>query len=264
MAEISQFLFDNLWSAGVGFIILAMIFSPLEWILPARPGQKFLRPEWFTDLSFFLGQYLLWGGLTVELLGILQSTLGGLLFGAQVAQLPIVLQLVCAVLLGDLCIYWVHRLQHSWDLLWRFHSVHHTAEHLDWLAAHREHPIDGLITQTAINLPALLLGISLNAITWLILFRGLWAIYIHANVRLPIGPLRVLIGSPEIHHWHHARDSTPCNFANLSPLMDVLFGTYVCKDHEPEAYGIQEIHPRSYLGQLFHALTRPSRDFHRG
>ena len=68
----------------------------------------------------------------------------------------------------------------------------------------------------------------------------MWAIYIHSNVRLPIGPLRVLIGAPELHHWHHDRDRDAGNYANISPLMDMLFGTYRCPDHEPEAFGISE------------------------
>ena len=62
----------------------------------------------------------------------------------------------------------------------------------------------------------------------LVAFRGLWAIYIHSNVRLPIGPLRWIIGAPELHHWHHAKERGSCNFANLSPLMDLMFGTYRC------------------------------------
>ena len=53
---------------------------------------------------------------------------------------------------------------------------------------------------------ALLLGVSLSGLAWLIVFRGLWAAFIHSNVRLPIGPLRALIGAPELHHWHHARE----------------------------------------------------------
>src|SRR5213078_4767691 len=78
----------------------------------------------------------------------------------------------------------------------------------------------------------------------------LWAIYIHANVRLPIGPLRMLIGAPELHHWHHDRDRDAGNYANLSPLMDLLFGTYRCPDHEPESFGVKEPTPRTYLGFL--------------
>src|SRR4051812_5922537 len=85
-------------------------------------------------------------------------------------------------------------------------------------------------------------------------FRGLWAIYIHANVRLPTGPLRLLIGAPELHHWHHDRDRDAGNYANLSPLMDLLFGTYRCPDREPAAFGLKHPGPRTYLGLLVRPL----------
>ena len=40
------------------------------------------------------------------------------------------------------------------------------------------------------------------------------------------------------------------NYANISPLMDVLFGTYCCPDGEPESFGVQEAMPRGYVGQI--------------
>jgi hypothetical protein len=63
----------------------------------------------------------------------------------------------------------------------------------------------GSLTQLAMNLPALVLSLELSGLAWLIVFRGVWATFIHSNVRLPICPLRYLIGAPELHHWHHAR-----------------------------------------------------------
>jgi sterol desaturase/sphingolipid hydroxylase (fatty acid hydroxylase superfamily) len=64
--------------------------------------------------------------------------------------------------------------------------------------------------------------------------------------------MRVLLGAPELHHWHHDRDRDrdAGNYANISPLMDLLFGTYRCPDHEPEAFGIAEPSPRTYVGHL--------------
>src|SRR5207248_9621833 len=103
-----------------------------------------------------------------------------------------------------------------------------------------------------ITLPAFILGFPLETLIGFIAFRGIWAIYIHSNVRLPIGPLRVLLGSPELHHWHHDRDRDAGNYANISPLMDVLFGTYRCPDHEPATFGIDEPIARGYLGQMLH------------
>jgi sterol desaturase/sphingolipid hydroxylase (fatty acid hydroxylase superfamily) len=111
-----------------------------------------------------------------------------------------------------------------------------------------------------INLPAFVLGLPLSTLAGFIAFRGLWAIYIHSNVRLPLGPLRALIGAPELHHWHHDRDRDAGNYANMSPLMDLLFGTYRCPDHEPAAFGISEPSPRTYFGHLVRPLlgSRPA------
>lgn len=179
-------------------------------------------------------------------------------FRAAVAGQPWWLQAVEVIILSDLFVYWGHRIQHRVPFLWRFHSIHHSAEHLDWLAAHREHPVDTVYTMGLINLPVFLLGFPVETLAGLVAFRGIWAIYIHSSVRLPIGPLRWFVGAPELHHWHHDKARDAGNYANISPLMDIVFGTYRCPDHEPEAFGINEPIPKSYLGQMLHPF-RPRR-----
>jgi sterol desaturase/sphingolipid hydroxylase (fatty acid hydroxylase superfamily) len=100
----------------------------------------------------------------------------------------------------------------------------------------------------------MILGFPLETIASFLLLRGVWAAYIHSNVRLPIGPLRWFIGAPELHHWHHDRDRDVGNYANLCPLMDILFGTYHCPGHEPERFGIREPTPRTYWGYMIQPL----------
>jgi sterol desaturase/sphingolipid hydroxylase (fatty acid hydroxylase superfamily) len=239
------------------FVLLFVVFRPLEVLFPARVAQPFFRPSWRLDLCFFLGQYLLWNGLVLELMLQGQRWMDAFVpatFRASVAMQPWWQQTLEVILLSDLLIYCGHRLQHRVAFLWRFHKVHHSAEHLDWLAAHREHPLDSIYTVGLINLPAFVLGFPLATLTGFIAFRGIWAIYLHSNVRLPIGPLRVLIGAPELHHWHHDRDRDAGNYANLSPLMDVLFGTYRYPGHEPKAFGLNEPSPRRYTGHLLGPL----------
>jgi sterol desaturase/sphingolipid hydroxylase (fatty acid hydroxylase superfamily) len=177
-------------------------------------------------------------------------------FRETVMSQPWWLQAVEVIVLSDLLVYWGHRLQHRVEFLWRFHSIHHSAEHLDWLAAHREHPLDTVYTMGVINLPAFVMGFPLETLAGLLAFRGIWAIYIHSNVRLPIGALRIFIGAPELHHWHHSRERDAGNYANISPLMDLIFGTYRCPPHEPEMLGVSEPMPRSYLSQLLHPFRR--------
>jgi sterol desaturase/sphingolipid hydroxylase (fatty acid hydroxylase superfamily) len=248
---------DQLWkgllTSGGSLLFLSILFRPLEMAFPAKPKQAFFRPAWFTDLAFFLGQYLVWNSLVVGLLlwareAFQPAWIVGL--RTSVGSQPWWLQFFAIILLSDFFIYWGHRLQHRLPFLWRFHSVHHTAEHLDWLAAHREHPLDTVYTMGLINLPAFLLGFPLQTIAGFIAFRGIWAIYIHSNVRLPIGPLRMLIGAPELHHWHHDKARDAGNYANISPLMDLLFGTYRCPKHEPESFGVSEYAPKGYWAQL--------------
>lgn len=242
-----------LLASMISYGFLMLVFIPMEKVFPAKKGQKVFRPHWLVDTCFFLGQYLFWGSLVIWTLNHFAVYLTSFVpqsFQESIQSQPIFLQAIEVIILSDFLIYWAHRLQHNVDFLWRFHKVHHSAKKLDWLAAHREHPLDSIYTVGIINLPAFILGFPLEAIAGVIAFRGIWAIYIHSNVRLPIGPIRMLIGAPELHHWHHDLDRRAGNYANVSPLMDIIFGTYTCPDAEPEKFGIEEETPNSYIGQL--------------
>jgi sterol desaturase/sphingolipid hydroxylase (fatty acid hydroxylase superfamily) len=246
--------------AAVAFALLAAVFWPLERLFSARAGQPWIRPAWWTDVLFFFGQYLVWSGVALFVLGRVrfatELVMPGVVRAVFAAQ-PMWLQALEVVALGDLAVYGFHRASHAVPGLWRFHAVHHSAEHLDWLAAHREHPVDGILTQLSVNLPAILLGFSLAQVAWLIALRGMWAIFIHSNVRLPLGPLRVLLGAPELHHWHHLATERARNFANLAPWTDLLFGTYhLPTGTEDWPLGLTQPFPRSYLGMLLAPFRR--------
>jgi sterol desaturase/sphingolipid hydroxylase (fatty acid hydroxylase superfamily) len=252
-----------LFAAIASLAVLVVVFIPMERVFPARAGQRVFRPAFAVDLCFFFGQYLLWSAVAVWVLTSVQGllhvhTLVPSGVRGWIAAKPLVLQAIVAVVLGDLLVYWFHRACHAFDWLWRFHAVHHSVEHLDWLAAHREHPLDGIFTQLCANLPAIVLGFPVPMLAGFIMFRGMWAIFIHSNVSLPLGPLRVLFGAPELHHWHHARlDRTAHNFANVAPWLDVLFGTYHCPEGE-ETYelGLTEPWPKGYVAQLLHPFVQ--------
>lgn len=243
----------------VAFVWLALIFGPLERAFPAVARQGVLRPELRLDLLFFAGQQLCFGSAVLAAVVWLHAHGHGLPlaplrsgFGAQ----PPWLQVIEVVMLGDLLVYWGHRLQHAWEPLWRFHAVHHSVESLDWIAAHREHPLDGLYTQTLMNLPMILTGFSLKGAAGVVVFRAVWAVFIHSNVRIPLGPLGWLFGSPELHHWHHERAQDTVNYGNLAPWTDLLFGTHHCPPERPPALGLETPLPASYWRMLVDPLQR--------
>lgn len=245
---------SDLAHAIVQLACLGIVLGSLERCFPNRPAQRRLRPQLATDLAFYFGQHLVW--LAVELAGLLavRAAIAAVMpasvpgaFGDQ----PWALQALELVLAGDLLTYWYHRASHGVPWLWAFHRVHHSTLELDWLAAHREHPIDGFLTQLAMNLPALALGVDLSGLAWLVVFRGVWATFIHSNVRLPLGPLRWLVGAPELHHWHHALvETTEHNFSNLAPWTDIVFGTYHCPSHQRHTLGLPGTPAKTYIGWL--------------
>jgi sterol desaturase/sphingolipid hydroxylase (fatty acid hydroxylase superfamily) len=232
----------------------ALVLGALEWCFPNRPRQRRLRAQWATDLAFYFGQHLIWLGLELTVLLAVRAALAPIMPASiteAFARQPSWLAALELVLVGDLLTYWFHRASHVVPWLWAFHRVHHSTLELDFLAAHREHPVDGMLTQLAMNLPALAMGVGMQGLAWLIVFRGVWATFIHANVRLPLGPLRVLVGAPELHHWHHALvDKTEHNFSNLAPWTDVVFGTYYCPPHQRHVLGMTGQPVKSYLGWL--------------
>ena len=244
---------ETLQHVALSFAILFVVFLPLERVFAARK-QGVMRLGFWADLCYFLGQYLLWNGPVV--LAIVwgfsyleQLPLAGLREGFS--RWPWALQFVTALLISDCAIYWAHRWQHNNAFLWRFHRVHHTAERMDWLAAHREHPLDNLYTRTVETVPLMLLGFEVVQIAGFVTFRGMWAIFIHSNTTLSPGPLRYLLGAPRLHHWHHAIETRgQVNFANLSPLMDLMFGTYYDPRRMPERVGIEEPFPRNYVAAM--------------
>ncbi|MCA9620568.1 MAG: sterol desaturase family protein [Myxococcales bacterium] len=246
----------RLLTAATSLALLAVIFAPLERVFRGR--RRFARrPALGLDLAFFFWQHVLWTGAVATGLAAaaarLEPTLAPL--RAPLSAVPLWGQAVIAWVLGDLLLYGGHRLQHRVDWLWRFHRLHHTAEEVDWLAAFREHPLDGLYTRALVNLPAILMGFSLSTIAGLIAFRGLWAVFIHANVKLPVGPLKYLMGAPSLHRWHHDRErGGRVNFANLMPFWDVVFGTYYEPAEQPEAFGAEGPTPRRYWAALLEPL----------
>jgi len=238
-----------------GLVVLAAVFIPLEKLFPLQP-RPLRRDGWKTDVVHFAVNNLLATiGLLVPvaLVGLaLRAAVPGELRHDIAAQASW-LQFMEALLVAELGGYAGHRAAHRVPLLWRFHKVHHSIREMDWLAAAHLHPIDAAWTRSCVVLPLFALGFSRATFGGYLAFATLWAIFIHANVRFTFGPLRWLVTTPELHHWHHAGDpeAYDTNFAGQFPWIDALFGTlHLPEGRRPTRYGIDEEQPRGYLHQL--------------
>jgi sterol desaturase/sphingolipid hydroxylase (fatty acid hydroxylase superfamily) len=242
-------------------VVVAAIFVPMERIFALR-SQRVFRARWRTDLVHFVVNNLLTTGLLVVVVvtigASLRAAVPGSLRGAVAGQ-SLGLQFAEAFLIAELCGYWAHRATHRVPILWRFHRVHHSIEEMDWLAAGRLHPIDQAFSRSCIVLPLVALGFTKSTFGAFLVFLTFQALFIHANVRFRLGPLRWLITTPEFHHWHHSGDPAAynSNFAGEFPVLDLIFGTlHLPSGNMPDKYGIEESAPNGYLAQLLWPLRR--------
>ena len=122
----------------------------------------------------------------------------------------------------------VYRLFHSVPRLWRFHSVHHGIEEMDWLAAHRVHPLDQKMTAGASLVPCFALGFSHWAIIAYLALYHWHSLMLHANIGINFGPFRSLVALTRIPSLAPQRPSggpRPEFFAGQVPRWDSVFGT---------------------------------------
>ena len=251
----------------VWLLLLLAVFGIAERRWPVRP-HKLLRPGWVTDLCYFG----LSGFLPKLLLAVPLSLLAALLhhtvpstYYAALAELPMAVRLLLALVVSDIGAYWGHRLAHQLPWLWRLHAVHHSAEEMDWLVNTRAHPLDMGFQRLCGLVPTYVLGLSqptAGSVDWapllLVVIGTGWGFFIHANLNWRLGWLENVISSPGFHHWHHTRGGPAeidKNFAAMLPWIDRVFGTFYLPKHRwPAAYGTQTPVSSSLIGQLVDPL----------
>lgn len=257
-------------ASGLWLILCAGVFGALQAIRPIQPHQPLVRKDTLTDIAYWFLGPLIYGPLTLGMLGAglfvihagdmdaawaaLDRPVGVL------AQLPILVQVVLLLLFTDFIQYWLHRAFHG-RALWRFHAVHHSPEEMDFLHAVRFHPVNVILYSVLANCCALWVGFDPLALVILAPFNTIYSSMVHANLDWDFGPFRKVLASPVFHRWHHTHpdEGGSCNFAATFPVWDLMFGTwYMPEDRKPLVTGIIDADmPQGLVGQLLYPFRRP-------
>jgi sterol desaturase/sphingolipid hydroxylase (fatty acid hydroxylase superfamily) len=206
----------------ISLIVLALYACVItwEWLAPARrlPEVKHWKLKGLLAFTtfFYLSSYLplLWDEhlYQYQLFDLTHlGTAGSALIG---------------LLLYELGAYCYHRSMHRYKVLWRgLHQMHHSAERLDSFGAFWFSPLDmtGWTFLSSLCL-VLIVGVTPQAATILLLTTTFLAIFQHANIRTPRW-LGYFIQRPESHAIHHGKGIHHFNYADL-PIYDMIFGTF--------------------------------------
>ncbi len=238
--------------------LMTLIFSPIELLWPAYPKQSIFRPEWITDIGYFLTTHLpiqITSFLVLFPATQLTTYLGVPGIIIAMGHLPWIVQLFLGILVADLTEYFIHRALHTVPFLWRVHSIHHSSKALDWIAGSRAHLVDDIFIRGLILVPMMFL-FPRNIIVAYLLFVTIHATWAHCNFGPTVKWLEPFIIFPRFHHWHHTsqKEGIDKNFAIHFPWIDRIFGThYLPEDRWPETYGLSHQYiPAGIWGQTLY------------
>jgi len=220
------------------FFGCVLVFDLCERLWPARPVDR-LR-DLKLDLLSFAFALLVNRLCNFIFRGLAAQATPDFLAGPlrQLQGLPSVCKILLALFIVDFIIYWIHRGQHNFDLLWRTHAWHHSIEQMYWFAGFRTSFFHSFIY----NIPQVVIPVTLLHLSpaeaglgySLGLLIQFWE---HTNLDVRVGPLKWLIITPAYHRIHHSATlHRGMNLGTTFSLWDRMFGTHVDPDDMPETF----------------------------
>jgi sterol desaturase/sphingolipid hydroxylase (fatty acid hydroxylase superfamily) len=149
------------------------------------------------------------------------------LFHEEAASpLRMLLEGVGILITYDFAYYLVHRyLFHQWGPLKSVHAVHHTVRYPTAYDSLYMHPLENAIGVLLLMLCTFLVGpVSIYSFVGVFVIYSSLNILNHAGLDLPFFPFRTITALAQKHDKHHVSMRSG-NYASITPLFDVLFGT---------------------------------------
>ncbi len=240
------------------FLGVFVLMAVLEALLPAREAVLSRKTRWLGNLSM-----VVMGALVSRIL--LPATLVGVSLWAQqkgIGVFNVLLDAVPAdasssnqllnsgeplsnsstylvhiaivtlsVLLLDMLIYWQHRLFHTVPMLWRFHKMHHADSHVDTTTGLRFHPVEIAMSLGIKAAAVVILGVPAIAIVIFEVALNGFALFNHANIRLPQkwdDRIGLVLITQRLHRIHHsqAKNESNSNYGFSVSWWDRLFHSF--------------------------------------
>ena len=249
-----------------GLVVLSLFALGLEWSVPWRKKQKRWRKDFWLDAFYMFFNFFLFSLLGYHAIAaVVEHIFTDLRQAIGLSGEPLIYlhgwshltQLIIMLVARDFIHYWIHRLLHLVPALWAFHKVHHSVLEMGFAAHLRYHWMETIVYRSLEYIPLGLLGFSVQDFFIVHIFTLAIGHLNHANIRLPLGPLRYVFNSPQMHLWHHARELPRvygANFGLTLSVWDWLFGTvYWPKDSAELPLGFEnvEVFPQDFWGQTW-------------
>lgn len=248
-------------------IAISLAVYSLELLFPWRKDQPRIRRDFWQDIFYMFFNFFLFGLIGYNALSMVVSTwfndtlyhVFGIrnLIAIEIGSWPHWAQLLTLFIARDFIQWNVHRLLHQQPFLWKVHKVHHSVTEMGFAAHLRYHFGETIVYRSIEYIPLAMIGFGINDFILVHLFALTIGHLNHANFYLPLGPLKYIFNSPQMHIWHHAehlpKGSYGVNYGISLSLWDYLFGTVWMPENGrdiPLGFDNVENFPKSFWGQV--------------
>ena len=249
-----------------GLIVISLVVWFLEIIFPWRKNQSRIRKDFWLDgfymfFNFFIFSIFISGdykaiGLFFNEMGITTKSLAVF----NLSNWPAGIQLIVFFIILDFVQWLTHLLLHKYEVLWRFHKVHHSVKEMGFSAHLRYHWMENILYKPLKTLGVMLLGGFEPEQAYIVHFIAITIGHLnHANIRITWGPLKYVLNNSVMHLYHHMKalpedKSMGINFGISLSIWDFLFKTNYLPDDNGEielGFPNEENFPKGFFGQLF-------------
>ncbi len=222
------------WLVGISVLVYV-----LELLFPWRKQQSAIRKDFWLDTFYmffnvFLFHLIVYAAVSDVVVTAFNDFLREVfgirnLVSIQVASFPYWAQLLILFLVRDFIQWNTHRLLHRVPRLWEFHKVHHSVEEMGYAAHLRYHFMETIVYRSIEYLPLAMIGFGISDFMLVYVFTLAIGHLNHANIYLPLGPLRYIFNNPQMHIWHHSKTLPKgrygVNYGITLSLWDYLAGS---------------------------------------
>lgn len=143
----------------------------------------------------------------------------------------------------DFAGYWSHRFNHTVNLFWNRHIIHHSSEEYNLACALRQNVSAILSIYFFLYIPLALIGIPAEIVAFIAPVHFFAQFWYHTRLINKMGVLEHIIVTPSHHRVHHAINDEYLdkNYSEIFIFWDKLFGTFQKElPNKPPVYGVKK------------------------
>ena len=254
-------------------VVLSLFVWGLEIAFPWRKDQPIIRKDFWIDAFYMFFNFYIFKLVIFMAFSNVTEMAFADLFGGDLKKLALIdissypawAQLVIFFIVTDFIQWFTHTLLHRYDILWRFHKVHHSVEQMGFAAHLRYHWMENVFYTPMKYIAVMLIGGFTPDQAFIVFYTAIAIGHLnHANVMFDYGPLKYILNNPKMHIWHHyitmpESHKNGVNFGISLSIWDYIFRTnYIPSDGRDIELGFGSIKefPRTFMKQLFYGFGK--------